>query len=318
MKKVVFLFHENDATIPGERSPAMTWWYGILENMGYEVAYYDYVNFNFDAFYNEIKEYGPDFIIHAAYDQVHTEFVKLREIAKTFVIQSDDDYRFYNFGIYWIPFVDGIISFCGGRETMKQMYYQAGATEESFLHGYWSFNPNTMMLDGRQENKTLISHAGSIYGTRQGLINQFKEKRGWDVDVIKNVKYDEFKKRVASSAYSLCFTQASADPKIRQLKGRIFELPYHSILLSEPFPDMEQYYDLGEEIIVFNSVDDAIESILQNDVFTKSIKEKGKKRLLSNHTAYHVWDKYILPKMDPDYVPKNIAVLLKQCHNIVI
>lgn len=318
MKKVVFLFHENDAQIPGERSPAMTWWYGILENMGYDVAYYDYVDFNFDEFYATMKDFKPDFIIHAAYDKVHTEFVKLREIAKVFLIQSDDDYRFNNFGVFWIPFVDGVISFCGGREAMKKMYFDAGATEETFLHGYWSLNPNTMLYYGPTGEGTLISHAGSVYGTRQDIINKFRHY-GMEVDVVKNVKYDEFKKRVRSSLFSLCLTQSAADPNIRQLKGRIFELPVHSILLSEPFPDMETYYDLDREILIFTTVEEAVEKLNKIDELDYAvIQDAGRKRLLANHTAYHVWDRYILPKMDADYKPLNVASILKDKHGIVI
>jgi hypothetical protein len=318
MKKIVFLFHENDAQIPNERSPAMTWWYGILENMGYDVAYYDYVDFKFDDFYAAMKEYKPDFIIHAAYDKVHTEFVKLREIAKTFVIQSDDDYRFYSFGVFWIPFVDGVISFCGARDTMKKMYFEAGATEETFLHGYWSFNPNTMMYDRTPEVGSQMTHAGSVYGRRQHIIDEFVV-RGFEVDVVKNVKYEEFKRRVANSLFTLCLTQSAADFNIRQLKGRIFELPYHTVLVSEHFPDMETYYDLDKEIIVFTTVDEAVAKLNEIDELQWStLAHAGRKRLLANHTAYHVWDRYILPKMDADYKPLNVASVLKEKHGIVI
>jgi hypothetical protein len=295
MKKVVFLINEKDTFIPNDLSAAMMWWYGILENMGYEVCYYDYTNFDFNSFYSEIKDYNPDFIIHPVLDKLHTEFVKLREICKTFVIQSDDDYRFFNSSVFWIPFVDGIISLCGGRQQMRDLYLSHGCPEKNFLHGYWCFNPNTMLYDGQLAARSTLSHAGNIYGTRQSIINDFKS-RDVTTDVITGVNYKTFKQRVASSDFSLCLTQSAANPQLRQLKGRIFELPAHTALLSEPFPDMETYYDLDKEIVIFNSVDEAVEkirSLRHSPEKYAAIREAGKKRLLSNHTVYHVWDRYI-------------------------
>jgi hypothetical protein len=318
MKKVVFLFNEKDDGIPSEFSAAITWWYGILENFGYEVMYYDYARFNFDAFYNEVKDYKPDFIIHACYGQLHTEFVKLRQIAKTFVMQSDDDYRFHNFARFWIPIVDGVISFCGEREEMKKLYYSHGATDKTFLHGYWSFNPNTMMLDQYPPRTRMLTHMGSVYGNRPQIIGEF-ERGGIKADVHTRVTYEDFKKLTAQSKFTLCLTMA-APQNMRQLKGRLFELPNLSILVSEPFPNMETYYDLDKEIIIFNSVPEAIEKInkLTNPLDYDTFYNAGKKRLLAEHTCYHVWDKYILPKMDDDYKPCNVAKILKENHNIVI
>ncbi len=321
MKRVVFIFNEKDPDIADEYSMAMIWWYGILENMGYDVMYYDYSNgdFNVDSFISEVKDFSPHFIIHACYAKLHTEFVKLREIARTFVIQSDDDYRFHNYAKFWIPIVDGCISFCGSRSEIKKNYYASGATEKTLMHGYWAFNPNTMTHTHNFPRTTLISHMGGIHGDRVQKINEFTS-RGFGVEVNRGIKYDVFKEKVSRSKFSLAFTM-DATLSLRQLKGRLFELPYSAVLLAEPFPDMETYYDIGKEIIVFKSVPEAIEEmrrVTADDKTYAKMFEAGKRRLLANHTCYHVWDKYILPKMDEDYKPVNVASLLKEKHGIVI
>lgn len=320
MKKVVFVFNEKDTEIRDEFSPAMIWWYGILENMGYDVLYYDYANgdFNMDRFVEEIKDFAPNFVIHACYSKLHTEFVKLRGIAKTFVIQSDDDYRFHNYAKFWIPLVDGCISFCGSREAIKRDYYSYGATDKTLMHGYWSFNPNTMAHNYSIPRTTIVSHIGGTHGDRNQKIAELRQ-HGVEVEMSKGIKYEEFKQRVAKSLFSLAFTM-DATLTLRQLKGRIFELPYSAVLLAEPFPDMETYYDLGKEILVFNTVPEAAEQVKRLMHSPKEYQEMlnaGRRRLLANHTCYHVWNNYILPKMDEDYKPVNVAQILKEKHGIV-
>jgi len=321
MKKVVFLFNEKDDNIPNEYSAAMIWWYGILENMGYDVMYYDYQNgnFNIDTFISEIKDFSPDFVIHGCYSKLHTEFVKLQGVAKVFIIQSDDDYRFHNYAKFWIPIVDGIISFCGSREGVKKDYYSCGCTEQQLMHGYWAFNPNTMAHNYRPERTTLVSHMGGIHGDRVQKIQEFANN-GIGVEINRGIQYEFFKEKVSKSRFTLAFTM-DATLTLRQLKGRIFELPYSAVLVAEPFPDMETYYDIGKEIIVFNTVPGAVEQIRRlsaNEPEYLKMLESGRRRLLANHTCYHVWDRYILPKMDEDYKPLNAAQILKEKHGIII
>lgn len=317
MKTVVFLFHETDPQMSTETSAARIWWQGILENMGYEVLYYDYANFNFDHFYSEIKDAKPDFIIHACYDAFHTEFVKLREIAKTFVIQSDDDYRFDNYARFWIPIVDGIISFCGSRTEIPKRYYECGATEQTLMHGYWAFNPNMMSYNKIHNRTTPIIHVG---GTHADRIQKFEEfqRRGLPIFTAPYLLYSEFKQKVSSSKMALAFTMA-ATMNLRQLKGRLFELPYFTLTVAEPFPDMETYYDLDKEMLIFNTVPEAVDKIqrvLRDDALYVQMRETGRRRLLSSHTCYHVWNKHILPKMDIDYKPINVEQILKEKHGI--
>ena len=46
-KKIVWLFKEK-RKIRDEYSAAVTWWYGILENLGYEVIYHPYEEYDND------------------------------------------------------------------------------------------------------------------------------------------------------------------------------------------------------------------------------------------------------------------------------
>ena len=79
-------------------------------------------------------------------------------------------------------------------------------------------------------------------------------------------------------------------------------------------PEMLEYYFDDDEIIIFNSVEEAVDKI--NKLSEKEynlILNKGKKRLWNTNTVYHEWNK-ILPLMDPDYKQIDPIKILKDYH----
>lgn len=296
-------------------SPAFIWWYGVLENMGYEVVYSSYEDYDSDEFYYSIKDYNPDFVIHPAYDKIHTEFLKLREFTKVYVLQSDDRWRYANFSRFWIPIVDGVITYEGELEN----YVSDGLNPDNFCKFRWSFNPNTM---NSINNPTLswhgITHTGGLHGNRRQVINEFIS-RGHSVNVFEDIVYDTVKDVWNCSSYSLCLTMNSTN-QTRELKGRVVEIPNWTVLLTEPFPEMETYYDMDNECVLFNSVDEAIEKLEKLEVDKDRYQEisiAGKKRLWATNTVYHEWNS-ILPKIDPDYKPVDIKKIIKEKHGVDI
>lgn len=312
MKTFTFLFNLKDKT--GRYiSPAMIWWSGILENLGYNVTYYPYENFIFDNFYNYIKQNRPDFLIVGAYDKIHFEFAELKKYTKVIVLQSDDRWRYDSFGKYWIPFIDGVITFEGNLNE----YIRDGLPEENFYKMRWAFNPNTMSsIDNKivYNSKYYISHTGGLHGNRVSVISEFVN-RGMDVFINQDANYDVTKNIWNNSKYSLCITNNSINTG-KELKGRVVEIPNWCVLLTEPFPDMEQYYDINTELVLFNSVSEAHDRIKwldKNPTDYEKIKDAGKRRLWNYNTAYHEWNK-ILPLIDSDYKSINIINLLKYKH----
>jgi len=311
-KKVVWLMNERNGF---DVSPALIWWYGILENMGYDVVYSYYEDYDSDEFYYSIKDYKPDFVIHPAYDRIHTEFLKLKEFTKVYVLQSDDRWRYINFSRYWIPFIDGVITYEGELEN----YVSDGLKEENFCKFRWSFNPNMMNnINEPVFSSYNISHTGGLHGNRQQVIDELSSKT-YKVNVFKGITYDQTKNVWSNSKFSLCLTMNSTN-EVRELKGRVVEIPNWTVLLTEPFPEMETYYDMDKECILFNSVDEAVDKIVKFDNDKKAYEEifyAGKKRLWATNTVYHEWDK-ILPKIDPDYKPVNIKKIIKEKHGVDI
>lgn len=313
-KKVLWLMNLKKGN---DYSPGIIFWYGILEALGYEVMYHDYAEYlekGIDDFYARAKEFNPNFIIVDAYDKVHTELIRVREFTKLYVLQSDDRWRYANFGNFWVPFVDGAISFEGDKDS----YVSDGMSPDNFCKMRWSFNPNTMCL-GQPERSVYVSHTGGMHGERTKRLQDLIAK-GIDLKIFQPPYYEETKHVWASSQFSLCYTMNSLNTG-RELKGRVIEIPNFCILVTEEFPDMETYYDMGvglpdTECILFSSDEEMIEKMeqLANDsVQYSKVFEAGRRALWNRNTVYHEWNK-ILPKIDPDYKPIDVIKLLKERH----
>lgn len=321
MKKVVWLFKEYENNYGQvEYSPAVNFWYGTLEDLGYSVIYYPYETYNAENFYQEMKDYKPDFILHACYESLHPEFLRLREFTRVYIIQSDDDWRYDSFARHWIPFVDGVITLQGDKEAavgtrcrdLIDWYKRDGLAENQIHTMRCAFNPNTMLVDSYTEKDILISHGGSLYGERPSLIQQFCDQ-GVQVSVANRVMYAQLLELWNRSKFSLSFTKAS-DGQFRQKKGRIAEIGYYSVIVSEPFPNIEEYYEPDKEFIQFTTVEEAVDKIKfynSNPQAYQQMKLQAQRRLWNTNTNYHQWDK-LMQQIDEDYKPTDIATVLKQ------
>ena len=313
-KKIVWLFKTKRKN-RDEYSASTVWLYGILENLGYEVVYHPYEDYNADEFYYSVKDYKPDFVFHVGYGNVHTEMVRLKEFTKFHIVQADDDYQYETNAKFWIPLVDGVISYPAKYDSYKR----DGLEENQFVKINWGFNPNTMMFDGKNTQDIFLSHGGGLHADRLNKINEFKTKVNMDVTLIKDCYYEELKQFWSNSKFSLSFTQ-NAIMSGQQVKSRVAEIPYFSVMVSENFPGLETYYDLEKEMILFNSVEEAIDKINyynKNEKEYNKLFEAGKKRLWNTNTHYHSWNN-VLHQIDEDYVKKDISKLLKEKHEKVL
>jgi hypothetical protein len=307
MKKVVVSLKFSRDNNPQEYSSAVIYWYGILDRLGYDVTYYDYSKYNIEDLYQVIKNTKADYFIHVNYLQgVHTEFERLKDLCKIYLLSSDA-YRFHDSNLkHWIPYVDGIINY----EGVKEWYLRDGLAEEGFLKMKWGFNPNTMCTHP-QPKSINIHHYGGLHGGRVEKINQF-QALGSNVYLDKFLPHEDIKTNIAKSKYSLCFSSNAVGTR-QELKGRVIEIPSQAVLLTEPAPELDTYFN-NDEIIIFNSIEEAVDII--NNISEKeynAILNKGKKALWNRNTVYHEWNK-ILPMIDPDYKPLNPLNIIKQYH----
>ena len=307
MKKVfVLLDHKHDSI--EDYSAAIIYWYGVLDRMGYDVTYIDYASYNADEVYKAVREQKPYMLILVNYFRtIHTEFARFRDITKVYLLQSDM-HRFYDNHVkLWIPFVDGIINF----EGTKEWCLRDGLPENGFLKMRWGFNPNTMCFPSEEKVRG-ISFYGGMHGRRGEALQKFSQLIGVDV-VPQSATYEQVKHVLSQSNFSLNLSWNATGDR-RELKGRVIEIPAHCILLSEPAPELETYYN-EDEYIRFDSVEEAVDKVKSlSDKELKSIFEKGNRALWERNTAYHEWNK-ILPLMDPDFEPIDIRTVLRTYHS---
>ena len=197
MKKVfILLDHKHDRL--DDHSAAIIYWYGILDNMGYDVSYIDYANYNADSLYNEIRQEKPFMLILVNYFRtIHTEFARFRDITKVYLLQSDM-HRFYDNHVkLWIPYVDGIINF----EGTKEWCLRDGLPENGFLKMRWGFNPNMMCISSREKNRS-ISFYGGLHGGRAQLLQNLSQLTSVDV-IPQSATYGQVKYILSESKFSL-------------------------------------------------------------------------------------------------------------------
>lgn len=307
MKKVFVLLDHKHSEIE-DYSPAVVYWYGVLDRMGYDVVYIDYANYNADLLYKRVKEERPHMLILVNYFRnIHTEFARFRDITKVFLLQGDM-HRFYDEHVkLWIPFVDGIINF----EGTKELCLRDGLPENGFLKMRWGFNPN-MMSHPPQIKTQELSFYGGLHGDRGEVIAKFNNYLPTKV-IPYTSTYEQLKQSLSESHFSLNLSM-NAPRTRRELKGRVIEIPAHSILLSEPAPELEDYY-YEDEYILFTSVEEAVEQIRHlSEADKNALFVRGRHALWNRNTAYHEWNK-ILPLMDSDYEPLDIPTILRTYHS---
>jgi len=123
-----------------------------------------------------------------------------------------------------------------------------------------------------------VSFVGSCYGNRPQWINLLKQ-RGIHVDAFGfgwpngPVAVEDIGKIMRQSMISLNFGDSGVVMKDgkpvrnRQIKARVFEVPgAGGLLMTEQAEYLDQYFRLGEEVVVFEGLDDLVQKI--NDLLT--------------------------------------------------
>lgn len=298
--------HKHDRI--NDYSAAIVYWYGVLDRMGYEVTYLDYASYNADEVFKLVREEKPYMLILVNYFRtIHTEFARFRDITKVYLLQSDMHHFYDNHVKLWIPFVDGIINF----EGTKEWCLRDGLPESGFLKMKWGFNPNMMCHAKVPKTKSIVFYGG-LHADRAQIVGSLKQYTPVEV-IPQSATYEQVKEAIAGANFSLNLSM-NAPLTRRELKGRVIEIPAHCILLSEPAPELETYYN-EDEYILFNSVEEAIEKIKSlNAAGIQSLFERGQRALWERNTAYHEWNK-ILPLMDPDFKPVDVVKLIREYHS---
>ncbi len=230
-----------------------------------------------------VKEQSPKYVIWPTrtYELLEETFQEIRKMG-AYVIGwfFDDESRFEGYSRWWIPYMDYI--FTADKASVSR-YQQLGAKA---LHLIVTGEPEDF-IPSPTDLAYNVSFVGSKFvADRANLVKHFLDDgisistfgKGWSNGYI---SHDEMVQIFCNSKINICFTK-SYDGDRNQLKGKIFDITMcGGFLLCEYAEGIEEFFEIGKEIVCFKNYFEALEKInyfLVNDKERKMIAQAGKIR----------------------------------------
>jgi len=254
----------------------------IRFDIGEEYAEYGVIQAN-KRIIDLVREHSPKYVIWPTmtYEILEETFQEVRKLG-AYVIGwfFDDENRFEGYSRWWIPCMDYI--FTADKASISR-YQQLGAKAFHLLvtGEPEDFEPTPVDLFYD------VSFVGSKYvADRDILVKRFYDDgvsistfgKGWSNGYI---SHDEMAQIFCTSKINICFTKSYAGER-NQLKGKIFDITMcGGFLLCEYVDGIEDYFEIGKEIVCFNNYTEALEKIhyyLINDDEREMIAKAGKLR----------------------------------------
>lgn len=203
----------------------------------------------------------------------------------------DDEWRFDFYSKYWAPHLDYCIT--NAIEAVPR-YRELGAKVIQTV-------PNTgIAIDPDWSNLQEIypvSFVGSIsVADRRQYLDRIK-KNNIPVHLFgqgsgRYVPFQEMLEIFRTSKINLSFSKGGAYYWVRQLKGRMFQVCMAGgFLLTEYAPGIEDYYEIGKEIVCFENAEEMIDKIsyyLGHEEERRAIARAGWERASREHTSNHM------------------------------
>ncbi len=233
----------------------------------------------------------PDYIFYITYqNQVMLEtLVKLNNRGAVLIGWfSDDQWRFDEFSKHLSKYLQFSITTCRkAYEAYKALGYHPVLCQ-------WGSNPRCYKRAKSTRKKHDVTFVGGRHGDRSSFVDALDKEgirlstfgRGWG----ERVSFEDMLRIFSKSKINLNFSSSSVDPSLKQIKGRVFEIPMcGGFLLTEYAPDLEEWYEIDVEIVCFTETREAIEKIryyLDHKEERARIAEAGYRRALQSHS----WD----------------------------
>lgn len=285
-----------------------------FQELGHEVLefyYDDYLN-NTSVLQEKIKNFSdkikPDvifFCLFANQFQIKTlDYLKSKYTTINWF--GDDQWRFDNFSsIYAKHF-----TYCVTTDQYSiQKYKNIG--QENVIYSQWAAMPQVRQILKFSNYKYDVVFVGGFHPYRKWFIETLSKNgintqvfgHGWENGPISVERMNQL---FASSKINLNISNsASSDSRYllsgikplidslrspknaSQIKARNFEIPFHNgFQLTDYVPSIENYFDIGRELICYKDVDEAVMLVkfyLENETARELIKNSGYKRAIQEH-----------------------------------
>jgi spore maturation protein CgeB len=321
-----------------------------FNKIGFEVDFIDiwdkskYVDF-FElnkCLIEKINSFKPDILFCVPMNyEIWTEtleIIKNNTNILTVHWSTDDSWKYDQVTKFISPFYD--VCFTTYKSAIEKAKKDGGG--ENFILSQWAANSDNLIHPkSAQQCKYKVTFIGAAYGNRKKWIRQLNERGvkvdcfgyGWPNGVIKS---EEIPVIVNQSVISLNFGDSGIvfDDYIltrsRQIKARVFEVPGSGgFLITETADQLNNYYNVGKEIIVYIDIGDLASKIqyyLNNmdkrDVIANASFEKTKNQhtyeIRFNEILKLAYDRKNRSKLQTCAIDINSFLKLKKQHNINI
>jgi len=288
-----------------------------FKELGHEVIafYYDEYLQNTSILQSELinftDEHTPDLIFFSLYqDQFDSEtLLYLKSKYKTMNWFGDDQWRFDNFTYKYA----NAFTYCVTTDKFSiPKYHKLGQT--NVLYSQWAAI-NTHEIPEFTAYKDDVTFIGGFHPYRKWFIDTLKKRgisieafgNGWENGPLDVKQMNElfvnskinlnignsnsFDMRYLLSYWKAIPLLFRSKKNASQIKARNFEIPYfNGFQLSDYTPTIENYFDIGKEIVCYKDVDEAellIKYYLKNEREREKIKLNGHQKAFNGHGYYH-------------------------------
>lgn len=269
-----------------------------LVSMGFEVIRFDFPTIlrrhgraRMNAMLLEtVYRYDPDLMFTVLFrDELDKAVIKeISEQTRTVTVNwfCDDHWRFESYSRHWAPAFNWVTT---TAKSALRKYEELGY--RNVILTQWACN-HFLYRKLNLPHLYDVTFVGQPHGDRRLVIKRLR-KAGIDVRTWGygwkqgKVTQREMVQIFNQTKINLNLSNASV-PGTDQIKGRNFEIPgCGGFLLTGYAPHLEEYYDIGKEIVCFDDIDDLMDKIryyLVHDDEREMIALAGYQRTIRDHT----------------------------------
>lgn len=296
----VFGQHNYGDVSRGE-SPEYSAFIPAFKNLGYEVDFFDSWNrriypdlahLNYELL-NKVRIFRPDilFTVHMNYELwlESIQYIKFRYGVTALTWATDDSWKYREVSRFIAGSYDKIVT---TYPHVVQKYKTDGI--DNVLVSQWAAISSNLRFPQYSDCcKYDVTFIGTSHGTRGKMIEALRLRGinvacfgyGWPNGPIAT---EEIPLIINQSRICLNFANSIGN---NQIKARVFEVPgAGGFLLTENARDLDKYYVVDEEIVVFSDFEDLVAKIkfyLTNSEERDLIAKAGFQRTVSEHTYEH-------------------------------
>lgn len=249
-----------------------------------------------------LKEVNPDFLIVIKGDTLGEDFwaeVDKRQLPR--ILWLYDDLKRHTYSIDFLKNIGPVLSY--SKDEAVQLADQG--VNASYLPN--AFDPDLAAPPTQRRQE--IVFVGARYANRQTLLEQLRDAgvpvraygRQWSHHVIDKLRTWETDRPQIPAERDIPLSEAyqvqaiaAAAINVHGLQAglamRTFEVPGMGGLQLVDRPDVDRFYDIGTEVLLFQSPEELIDlsrRALKDEKWAESIREAGRKRTLAEHTFVH-------------------------------